>query len=65
LFQAGAVMSEQELDDGAWNLEVSLRRHDLERICREDGVELPEAIAPCALEEPFLQSIGSNVAGAA
>ena len=65
LFQAGAVMSEQELDDGAWNLEVSLRRHDLERICREDGVELPEAIAPCALEEPFLQSIRSNVAGAA
>ncbi len=63
LFQAGAVISERELADGAWELEVSLRRHDLERICREDRVELPDAIAPCAPEEPFLQSLQSTVAG--
>ena len=65
LFEAGAVIKERELDDGAWELEVSLRRHDLERICREDGIEFPEQLAACAAGERFLQSTRSTQAGAA
>jgi len=65
LFEAGAVIKERELDDGAWELEVSLRRHDLERICRDDGIEFPEQLAACAAGERFLQSTQSSQAGAA
>ncbi len=65
LFAAGAVMQERELDDGAWELEVSLRRHDLERICREDGIEFPRQLAACAAGERFLKSTQSRHAGAA
>ncbi len=56
LYAAGAVLAQRARDDGVLELEVSLRRHDLERICREDGIELPAAISPCAAAEPFLQS---------
>jgi len=60
LHAAGAVLRQRSLDDGGVELEVSLRRHDLERICREAGVELPDVIAPagspCAGEDPFIQS---------
>jgi GTP-binding protein HflX len=60
LHAAGAVLRQRSLDDGGVELEVSLRRHDLERICREAGVELPAVIAsggsPCAGEDPFIQS---------
>ena len=56
LFAAGAVLRQRSLEDGGIELEVSLRRHELERICREDGVELPTANAPCADERRFLQS---------
>jgi len=59
LFAAGAVVGQKQLDDGTLEAEVSLRRQDLERICREDGIELPPANAPCADEGRFLQSTGS------
>jgi GTP-binding protein HflX len=62
LFDAGAVVGQRLLDDGVLELDVSLRRPDLERICREDGIELPAECAPCAGEGRFLQSTGSQVA---
>ncbi len=63
LFAAGAVLRQQPLDDGGIELEVSLRRHELERICREAGIELPAASAPCADQGAFLQSRGWPAAG--
>ena len=60
LFEAGAVVDQRMLDDGVLELDVSLRRPDLERICREDGIEVPEECAPCAGEGRFLQSTGSQ-----
>jgi GTP-binding protein HflX len=59
LFAAGAVIAQRNLDDGVLEIEVSLRRQDLERICRDDGLELPTANAPCADGERFLQSTDS------
>ena len=56
LFAAGAVISHKTLADGVVEAEISLRRQDLERICREDGIELPATNAPCADEGRFLQS---------
>jgi len=56
LFAAGAVIGQRPLDDGWIEIEVGLRRHDLARICREEGIELPAESAPCAAAEPFLQS---------
>jgi hypothetical protein len=64
LFAAGAVLRQRPLDDGGIELEVSLRRHELERICREAGLELPVESAPCAGPDPFLQSPGRVAAGA-
>jgi GTPase len=59
LHAAGAVLRQRTVEDGGVELEVSLRRHDLERICREAGVEFPECVAagasPCAGEDPFIQ----------
>ncbi len=65
LFEAGAVLAQRQLDDGRIELEVSLRRRELERICREAGVELPAEGAPCAPGERFLQSPGRSAARAA
>ena len=65
LFEAGAVLGERQGDDGSIEVEVSLRRRDLERICREAGLELPPAVAPCASAEPFLQSSVRDHASAA
>ncbi|HQR48654.1 MAG TPA: GTPase HflX [Steroidobacteraceae bacterium] len=60
LFEAGAVLSQRPLDGGDIELEVSLRRRDLDRICREAGLDVPPAIEPpCAPDEAFLQSRGS------
>ena len=56
LFEAGAVLGQHTLDDGWLELEISLRRHELARICREEGIELPAETAPCAAAGPFLQS---------
>jgi GTP-binding protein HflX len=56
LFAAGAVISHKTLPDGVVEAEISLRRQDLERICREDGIELPTANAACADAGRFLQS---------
>jgi hypothetical protein len=58
LFAAGAVIAQKQLEDGTLEAEVSLRRQDLERLCREDGIELPAASAPCAGDGRFLQSTG-------
>jgi GTP-binding protein HflX len=60
LFEAGAVISHKTLDDGLLEVEVSLRWQDLERICRDDGIELPTECAPCANAGRFLQSSGSQ-----
>ena len=65
LFEAGAVLAQRQLDDGSIELEVSLRRRDLERICRDAGVELPAEVAPCAAGDRFLQSSGQVAASAA
>jgi GTP-binding protein HflX len=65
LFAAGAVMQQRQLEDGSCELEVSLRRHDLERICREDDLELPPQGSPCVGAEPFLQSSLLKTASAA
>ena len=65
LFAAGAVLRQRPLEDGGIELEVSLRRHDLERICREAGLEVPGAIAPCADPGAFLQSRGCAAADGA
>ncbi len=56
LFEAGAVLAQRQLEDGGIELEVSLRRRELERICRDAGLDLPPAIAPCAAAERFLES---------
>ena len=56
LFAAGAVISHKTLADGVVEAEISLRRQDLERICREDGIELPTTNEPCADTGRFLQS---------
>jgi len=63
LHAAGAILRQRPLDDGGMELEVSLRRHELERICRDAGVELPEAIVPCADPRAFLESQGYVAAG--
>jgi GTP-binding protein HflX len=59
LFAAGAIIAHRTLEDGVVEAEVSLRRQDLERICREDGIEVPSANAPCADAGRFLQSSDS------
>jgi GTP-binding protein HflX len=58
LFAAGAVLRQRPLEDGGTELEVSLRRHQLERICREAGIEVPAGSAPCAGPDAFLKSPG-------
>jgi GTP-binding protein HflX len=65
LFEAGAVLAQRQLDDGSIELEVSLRRRELERICRDAGLELPAEVAPCAPGDRFLQSSGQAAASAA
>ena len=60
LHAAGAIVSQRQLDEGVLELEVSLRRQELERICRDDGIEVPATCAPCAGEGRFLQSGSSQ-----
>ncbi|MGB7904068.1 MAG: ribosome rescue GTPase HflX [Steroidobacteraceae bacterium] len=59
LFAAGAVIAQQTLEDGGVEVEISLRRQDLERICREDGIEVPPANSSCVDAGRFLQSTDS------
>ena len=60
----GAVLGERAETDGGFQLEVWMRRPDIERICREEGLD-PAAVAPCLADSAFLQSIGiSNVGNA-
>ena len=65
LFEAGAVLAQRQLEDGRIEIEVNLRRRELERICRDAGVEMPVESAPCAPGERFLQSSGPAAARAA
>jgi GTP-binding protein HflX len=60
LYDAGAVLAQTELEDGVLEVEVSLRREELARICRDDGLELPAECAPCADAGRFLQSGASQ-----
>jgi GTP-binding protein HflX len=65
LFEAGAVLAQRQLEDGSIEIEVSLRRRELERICRAAGIEMPAESAPCAPGERFLQSLGPAAVRAA
>jgi GTP-binding protein HflX len=61
---AGAVLSERVEADGGFELQVWMRRPEIERICREEGLD-PPAAAPCLAESAFLQSTRiSNVGNA-
>jgi GTP-binding protein HflX len=61
---AGAVLAEHADADGGFELDVWMRRPEIERICREEGLE-PPAAAPCLAESAFLQSARfSNVGNA-
>jgi GTP-binding protein HflX len=60
LYDAGAVIAQRQLDDGVLEVDVSLRRQDLERICRDAGLEVPVDCSPCAGAGRFLQSNGSQ-----
>jgi GTP-binding protein HflX len=57
LYEAGAVVAEQTMDDGGWLLEVRLPARRFEDLCREAGI-FPERLeaAPCAARDGFLQS---------
>jgi GTP-binding protein HflX len=57
LYEAGAVVAEQTMEDGGWLLEVRLPARRFEDLCREAGI-LPERLeaAPCAARDGFLQS---------
>ena len=65
LFEAGAVLAQRQLEDGRIEIEVSLRRRELERICRDAGIEMPAECAPCAPGERFLQFSGPAAVRAA
>ena len=61
---AGAVLAERVEADGGFALEVWMHRPEIERICREEGLD-PPAAAPCMPESAFLQSTRiSNVGNA-
>jgi GTP-binding protein HflX len=62
--EAGAVRAEVVREDGSFDLDLWLARADIERICRDEGLELPVA-APCLAEAPFLQSAQIRTVGAA
>ena len=62
--EAGAVLAERVDADGGFELDVWMRRPDIERICREEGLDPPAAM-PCLAESAFLQSTRiSNVGNA-
>ncbi len=63
LHRTGAVRSERIADDGSFAIEVTLRPHELQRICREEGLE-PPAVLPCAATGRFLESRVPAIAGA-
>jgi GTP-binding protein HflX len=60
LYDAGAVIAQRQLDDGVLEVDVSLRRQDLERICRDAGLDVPTDCSPCAGAGRFLQSNASQ-----
>ena len=62
--EAGAVLAERTEADGGFELDIWMRRPDIERICREEGLDPPTG-APCLAESAFLQSTRfSNVGNA-
>jgi len=57
LFEAGAVVSESQTDDGGWLLEINLSERQFARMCREAGIAVDRLeAAPCAATAGFLQS---------
>ena len=65
LHRAGAVRSESVNADGSFAIDVTLRGHELERLCREEGLELPAQDAACAgagrfLESPVPAAVGAD-----
>ena len=62
--EAGAVIAERPTDDGGFALDVWLRRPEIERICREEGIAAPASV-PCLPEAAFLQSPRIRNVGAA
>jgi GTP-binding protein HflX len=61
---AGAVVAERVAADGGFELDLWMRRADIERICREEGLD-PPAYAPCLAGTAFLQSSSISNVGAA
>jgi len=61
---AGAVLAERIAHDGSFELDLWMQRSDIERICREEGLE-PPVHAPCLTESAFLQSLRIRNVGAA
>jgi GTP-binding protein HflX len=62
LHRSGAVRSESVDADGTFAIEVTMRPHELERICREEGLAVPPAA--CAAPGRFLESRVPAAAGA-
>ncbi len=62
--QAGAVLAERTAPDGGFELDLWMRRPDIERICREEGLDIPASV-PCMAESAFLQSARIRNVGAA
>ena len=62
--QAGAVLDERTAQDGGFELDLWMRRPDIERICREEGLDIPASV-PCVAESAFLQSARTRNVGAA
>jgi GTP-binding protein HflX len=63
-FAAGAVLSENPLDEGGVDLEISMPRQAFEHLCRSEGLRLEADGKACAAEDAFLKSrVPSPVAG--
>ncbi|MGI9264378.1 MAG: ribosome rescue GTPase HflX [Gammaproteobacteria bacterium] len=57
LFEAGAVVSETEMEMGGWTLEISLPDRRFRNLCRQTGLQ-PERLVKhsCVKPDTFLQS---------
>jgi GTP-binding protein HflX len=63
-FAAGAVLSEQPLDEGGVELEISMPRQAFEQLCRSEGLRFGEDGKACAQGDGFLKSrVPSPVVG--
>jgi GTP-binding protein HflX len=61
LHRSGAVRAERVEADGSFAIDVTLRPHEIERICREEGLEVPASA--CVAPGRFLESRVHAIAG--